>query len=98
MPLSSLTELLARTPQQRPVAVAVSFGDQQLSYAALERQAQQLAAQLQARGVGPEVRIGVALERSLKLVVALLGILKAGAAYVPLDPSYPQERLAFMRD
>ncbi len=49
-------------------------------------------------GVGPEVRVGIALERSLEMVVALLGVLKAGGAYVPLDPSYPAERLAFMQE
>ena len=60
------------------------------------RRANALAAYLRRLGVGPEVRVGIALERSLDMVVGLLGVLKAGAAYVPLDPAYPQERLGYM--
>jgi amino acid adenylation domain-containing protein/non-ribosomal peptide synthase protein (TIGR01720 family) len=67
-----------------------------LTYAELDRRANQLARQLRALGVGPEVRVGIRVARSPELVVALLGVLKAGGAYVPLDPTYPQERLAFM--
>src|SRR5439155_9127908 len=62
----------------------------------VNRQTNQLAHLLQARGVGPEVLVGVCMERSIELVVALLAILKAGGAYVPLDPTYPQERLSYM--
>jgi len=82
----------ARTPHQP----AVVFGNQQLSYAELNQRANQLAQHLRRRGVGPEVLVIVCLERSLELMVAILGILKAGAAYVPLDPSYPEQRLAFI--
>ena len=57
-----------------------------------------LAAKLQARGVGPEIVVGLMLERSVDLVVGLLGVLKAGGAYLPLDPAYPQERLQFIID
>jgi amino acid adenylation domain-containing protein len=68
----------------------------QLTYAELDRRSNQLARHLQACGVGPEVLVGICLERSLDLLVALLGVLKAGGAYLPLDPTYPVARLAFM--
>ena len=79
-----------------PDKVAVIFEDQQLTYRELNRRANKLAHSLQTLNVGPEVLVGICLERSLNLVIGLLGILKAGGAYVPLDPAYPQERLAFM--
>src|SRR6218665_3149385 len=82
----------ARTPD----AVAVRFEDETLTYRELELRANQLAHHLRGLGVGPEVRVGVCMERSLELVVGLLGVLKAGGAYVPLDPSYPRERLNHM--
>ena len=79
-----------------PDASAVIFGDQKLTYAELNCRANQLANNLRRRGIGPESLVGICMDRSLELVVALLGILKAGAAYVPLDPEYPRERLSFM--
>lgn len=79
-----------------PNAVAVVFEDQQLTYRELNARANQLAHYLRSLGVGPEVLVGICVERSLEMIVGLLGILKAGGAYVPLDPAYPQERLAFM--
>jgi amino acid adenylation domain-containing protein len=79
-----------------PDTIAVVCDDQQLTYRALNQRANQVAHYLRALGVGPEVLVGICMERSLPMVVGLLGILKAGGAYVPLDPSYPQERLAFM--
>ncbi|MGC4088931.1 MAG: amino acid adenylation domain-containing protein [Polyangiaceae bacterium] len=82
--------------RSRPNAPALVFGDLVLSYDELNRRANRLAHRLIALGVGPEVRVGVALERSVHLVIALLGIMKAGGAYVPLDPEYPAERVAFM--
>jgi amino acid adenylation domain-containing protein len=85
-------EQAGRTPE----AVAVVFEGQRLTYRELNQQANQLARHLQARGVGPDVPVGVCLERSLELLVAILGILKAGGAYVPLDPDYPPERITFM--
>ena len=79
-----------------PNATALIFAEQTLSCAELNRRANRLAHRLIALGVGPETRVGVAIERSLEMVVGLLAILKAGGAYVPLDPDYPIERLAYM--
>ncbi len=91
--LHQLFELqVLRTPD----TVAVVFEGTRLTYADLNQRANQLARHLQTLGVGPEVLVGVSLERSLEMVIALYGILKAGGAYVPLDPEYPRERLAFM--
>ncbi|HEU4964584.1 MAG TPA: amino acid adenylation domain-containing protein [Bacilli bacterium] len=83
---------------KRPEQTAVLFGNEKLSYEELNRRANRLAHYLSRQGIGKEMRVGVSLERSPELPVALLGILKAGAAYVPLDPAYPQERLQFMRE
>ena len=69
-----------------------------LSYAELDQRANQLAHHLIALGVGPDVPVGVMMERSLDMFVALLGVLKAGGAYVPMDPSYPPDRLALMME
>src|SRR5688572_10184074 len=80
----------ARTPE----AAAVVFGDAQLSYHDLNARANQLARELVRLGVEPDSLVGICLERSPDMVVAVLATLKAGAAYLPLDPSYPQERLA----
>lgn len=82
--------------ERTPEAVAVVFEQQQLTYAELNARANMLANYLRSLGVGPEVLVGICLERCLEMVVGLLGILKAGGAYVPLDPAYPAERLAFM--
>jgi amino acid adenylation domain-containing protein len=82
----------ARTPD----AVALVFEAEQLSYRELNRRVNQLAHFLRGLGVGPEVLVGVMMERSLEMVVSLLGILKAGGAYVPLEPGYPDDRLAYL--
>ncbi|HEX6290123.1 MAG TPA: amino acid adenylation domain-containing protein [Herpetosiphonaceae bacterium] len=82
----------ARTPD----AVAVVYEDHQISYAALNARANQLARHLRGLGVGPETPVGLCVERSIEMIVGVLGILKAGGCYVPLDPAYPQERLSFM--
>jgi amino acid adenylation domain-containing protein len=79
-----------------PESVAVVHEGQQMTYGELNARANQLAHYLRSIGVGPEVLVGICLERSLNMVVGLLAILKAGGAYVPLDPAYPKERLAFM--
>ena len=91
-----LHELFEEQVERSPDAAAVIFEDQQLTYRELNARANQLAHYLRKRGVGPEVRVGICLERSLEMLIALLGILKAGGAYVPLDPDYPEDRLAFM--
>ncbi len=79
-----------------PDAIAVVFEGEQLTYRELNAKANQLAHYLQSWGVGPEVLVGLCVERSLEMVISLLGVLKAGGAYVPLDPNYPSERLGFM--
>jgi amino acid adenylation domain-containing protein len=90
-------QLFEEQVERSPEAIAVVFEDQQLTYRELNAHANQLAHYLKKeRGVGPEVLVGICVERSLEMVVGLLGILKAGGAYVPLDPSYPHERLDFM--
>jgi amino acid adenylation domain-containing protein len=92
----SLPELFEAQVAARPSALAVVSDHEQLTFAELNRRADQLAHQLRTLGVGPEVLVGVRLERSIELVIGILGILKAGGAYLPLDPSYPPERLQFM--
>lgn len=89
-------ELVAAQAQRTPDAVAVVFAGQTLTYGSLSARANRLAWHLRTLGVGPEVRVGICLERSLELVVAVMAVLCAGAAYVPLDPSYPATRLRFM--
>ncbi|MEI2582759.1 non-ribosomal peptide synthetase [Scytonema sp. PRP1] len=89
-------ELFEQLVERTPDAVVVMYEEQQLTYQELNALANQMAHYLKTLGVGPEVLVGIFVERSLEMVVGLLGILKAGAAYVPLDPSYPKERLAFM--
>ena len=89
-------QLFEAQVERSPEATALVYEDQQLTYGELNARANRLAHHLRSLGVGPEVLVGVCLERSLELVVGLLAILKAGGAYVPLDPSYPAERLAFM--
>ena len=79
-----------------PHAIALTFGDEQLTYVQLNRRANQVAHALVARGVRAEKRVGIYAERSVEIIVGMLAVLKAGGAYVPLDPSYPQERLNFM--
>src|SRR5262249_23757604 len=91
-----LHHLIQEQAQRSPDAEAVRFEGSRLTYCQLDRRAALLARSLAAQGVGPDVLVGVCMERSLELVVALLGVLKAGGAYVPLAPDYPSERLAFM--
>ncbi|RKG99379.1 amino acid adenylation domain-containing protein, partial [Corallococcus sp. CA053C] len=91
-----LHELVEAQVDRTPDAPAVAYEGQRLTYRELDTRANQLAHHLGSLGVGPEVPVAVCMERSLEMVVALLAILKAGGAWVPLDPSYPAERLAFM--
>ncbi len=100
-PFSPVMTLHGRVEAQvdrTPAATAVEMaeGEGRLTYAELDERANRLAHHLGRQGVAPEVRVGVLLERSLDLVVALVAVLKAGGAYIPLDPDYPEERLAFM--
>jgi amino acid adenylation domain-containing protein len=88
--------LIHRTASVQPDAPALLFGDAVLSYAELERRSNRLANYLIGLGIGPDVPVGIAMERSFELVIGLLAIVKAGGAYVPLDPDYPAERLAYM--
>ena len=94
--MSSLPVLVAAQAARTPNATAVVSDDSTLSYAELDRRANQLAHWLRQRGVRSEDRVAVALERSSLLVVALLGVMKAGGVYVPIDPGYPAERIAAM--
>ncbi|MCC5624541.1 condensation domain-containing protein, partial [Nostoc sp. CHAB 5715] len=89
-------QLFEAQAEQTPEAIAVVFENQQLNYRELNARSNQLAHYLQTLGVGPEVLVGICVERSLEMVVGLLGILKAGGAYVPLDSQLPKERLAYM--
>ena len=92
----SIHQLVEEQAERTPDAVAVVYANQGLTYRDLNAKANQLAHYLKKLGVGPDVLVGICVERSLEMIVGLLGILKAGGAYVPLDPSYPKERLDFM--
>ncbi len=89
-------QLFEAQVEQTPDAVAVVFEHESLTYRQLNSRANVLAHHLQTLGVGPEVLVGICMERSLEMIVGLLGILKAGGAYVPFDPAYPTERLRYM--
>ncbi|MFB2973198.1 amino acid adenylation domain-containing protein [Aerosakkonema sp. BLCC-F183] len=91
-----LHQLFEAQVEQTPQNIAVVFGEQQLTYRELNAKANCLAHYLQSQGVKSETKVGICLERSLEMVIGILGILKAGATYVPLDPAYPKERLAFI--
>ena len=91
-----LHELVEEPAERTPDAVAVVCEGSALSYGELDRRANRLARHLRRLGVGPDVRVALAVERSLEMVVALLGVLKAGGCYVPVDPEYPAERVALM--
>jgi len=93
---SCIHQLFEAQAAQTPDMIALVFEDRQLTYRELNARANQLAHHLRALGVGPEVRVGLCMERSPELVIGIFGILKAGGAYVPLDPTYPPARLAFM--
>ncbi|HXU00093.1 MAG TPA: MupA/Atu3671 family FMN-dependent luciferase-like monooxygenase, partial [Polyangia bacterium] len=88
----AIEDQVARTPD----AIAVVFRDQSLTYRELNRRANRVAHDLRQKGVGPDVMVGIFVDRGLEMMVGLLGILKAGGAYVPMDPLYPPERLAMM--
>ncbi|MDO3609089.1 AMP-binding protein, partial [Ralstonia pseudosolanacearum] len=94
----SIPALFEQQVARDPEAIAVTFGETRLSYAALNARANRLAHHLLALGVQPEDRVAVALHRCIDLPVAMLAIFKAGAVYLPVDPNYPAERIAFMLD
>ncbi|HEX5884421.1 MAG TPA: amino acid adenylation domain-containing protein [Pyrinomonadaceae bacterium] len=89
-------QLVETAVARQPDAVAISYGAEQITYRELNTRANQLAHYLRRRGVGPDVRVGVLVDRSVELIVALLAVLKAGGTYVPLDGGYPAQRLRFM--
>ncbi|HVY46240.1 MAG TPA: amino acid adenylation domain-containing protein, partial [Minicystis sp.] len=89
-------ELIEHAARRTPNAVAVTFEGAQLTYAELLRRADDLAAELQRLGVGPDATVGVLMPRSLELVVALCAVMRAGGAYVPIDPQYPADRVSFI--
>ncbi len=96
LPQTSVHALFERQVENSPLAVAVEFEGQTLTYRELNHRANQLAHYLRKLKVSPDVLVGLCIERSLEMIVGMLGILKAGAGYVPLDASYPAERLAWM--
>ena len=93
---SCIHELFETQVERSPDATAAEFEGKRLTYRELNSRANQLAHYLRSQGVGPQKLVGLCVQRSLKMMIGLLGILKAGAAYVPLDPEYPRERLQFM--
>jgi amino acid adenylation domain-containing protein len=94
--MGCIHEIFAAQAERTPAAEAMRFGEERLTYAELDARANRLAWHLRERGAGPERIVGLFMERSLDTIVSLLAVLKAGAAYLPLDPAYPEERLAFM--
>lgn len=95
---SCIHQLFEAQVERTPDAVALSFQDRQLTYRELNARANQLARHLRRFGVGPETLVAICMEHSAEMVVAVLGVLKAGGAYLPLDHAYPNERLSFMLD
>src|SRR5262249_30174575 len=96
VPPATVPELFAAQAARTPNAIAAAFEGESLTYGELDARSNRLAHHLRGLGVGPEVVVGLCVERSLEMLVGLIGILKAGGAYLPLDPSYPAERLGFM--
>ncbi|MFZ5515901.1 MAG: amino acid adenylation domain-containing protein [Candidatus Zhuqueibacterota bacterium] len=93
---TTIQQLFERQVEKNPDGIAVRYGEATLTYSDLNRRANQLGRYLRKQGVGPDVLVGVCMERSVELVVGLMGVLKAGGAYVALDPSYPKDRLAYI--
>src|SRR5438105_1079163 len=89
-------QLVASWAAANPNHTAVVVGSQVMTYSALEKRANQVAHYLRSIGVAPDTRVAICLPRSMALVVASLGVLKAGGGYIPLDPGYPEERVAWM--
>jgi amino acid adenylation domain-containing protein len=91
-----LKDLFEKQVERTPEHVAITCAGEQITYRRLHERANQLAHYLKSRGIGPEAQVGICLERSIDLVTGILGVLKTGAAYAPLDPDYPAERIAYM--
>lgn len=95
-PVLTLSQLFEAQVQRSPDQLALSFAETSLTYRELNQRANQLAYYLHLKGIVPDMLVGICMERSIEMVIALFGILKAGGTYVPLDPSYPPDRLSFM--
>lgn len=93
---SCVHELFQLQVQATPDAIAAAFGDEEISFSDLNERSNQLAHHLIALGIGPDKMVGVNVERSIELMVSIMGVLKAGGAYLPLDPDFPSDRIAFM--
>jgi amino acid adenylation domain-containing protein len=93
---ASIKEMFEEQAAGTPEAPAVVFGEHRLSFAELNARANQIAHRLRERGVGPGTLVGVLIEKSIDLLPAVLGVVKAGGAYIPIDPAYPSDRIAFM--
>ena len=98
LPQLSVDQIISLQAEARPQSKAVTCGDVSLCYQELNQKANQLAHYLQSRAIAAEQVVAVCLERSIEQVVALLGVMKAGGAYLPIDPSYPPDRIRFMLD
>jgi amino acid adenylation domain-containing protein len=96
LPQACVHRMIEEVARRSPTAVAVEAGDEQLDYATLNARANRLARELRTHGIAPGSLVGICIDRSVDLVVAVLGAMKSGAAYVPLDAAFPRERLAFM--
>ncbi|MFJ1997644.1 amino acid adenylation domain-containing protein [Streptomyces asiaticus] len=96
VPAGSLPELFTAQAERRPDAVAVISGGDRVTYAELDQRSNQLAHLLAGRGVGPETLVGLCVDRGIEMIVAILAILKLGAAYVPIDPNHPRDRVQFV--
>ena len=95
-PAAGVHQLIEQTAARQPDAIAVTFEGRDVTYASLNGRANQLAHWLRSHGAGPDVLVGICAERSVDLVVSILAVLKSGSAYVPIDPEYPADRVAFM--
>lgn len=93
---STIHDLIETQARRIPDAVAVIFGDRSATYGELNERSAHLASHLRSKGVGPETLVGICLETSIEMMVAVIGVLKAGGGYVPMDPGFPKDRLAFM--
>lgn len=95
-PCVTLVDLFESQTKHRPESIAVTYGDTQITYAELNKKANRIAHLLISKGVGPETIVALAMPRSTDMIACLLAVLKAGGAYLPLDPNYPKERIAYM--